>query len=141
MSAGHVSARLPGLLRSGRSFGAARHVVQTQLSPVVGVPPGTTGEVSPLLVSVFCCLHAQANFFFFLHGVNCSGSWFPLHTMDTISGTCELCSNERLRYLLQVCDVTERATHRSPGALVERRPRLQLARWLPVGERTVSRKG
>lgn len=80
-------------------------------------------------------------FFFFLHGVNCSGSWFPLHTMDTISGTCELCSNERLRYRLQVCDVTERATHRSPGALVERRPRLQLARWLPVGERTVSRKG
>lgn len=65
VSAGHVSARLPGLLRSGRSFGAARHVVQTQLSPVVGVPPGTTREVSPLLVSVFCCLHAQANYLFF----------------------------------------------------------------------------
>lgn len=42
---------------------------------------------------------------------------------------------------LQVCDVTEGASHRSAGAVVERRARLQLSRWLPVRERAVSREG
>lgn len=77
----------------------------------------------------------------FLPGVNCPGRLFALVPLGTISGTSELCSDQRLRYLLQVCDVTEGATRRSPGALAERWPRLQLARWLSVGERTVSRKG
>lgn len=47
-----------------------------------------------------------------------------------------LTSNEHL----QVCDVTEGASHRSAGAVVERRAWLQLARWFPVRERTVSRE-
>lgn len=39
---------------------------------------------------------------------------------------------------LQVCYVTGGASHRSASAVVKRRARLQLARWPPVRERTVS---
>ena len=48
--AGSVSARLSRSLRPWWGDLPARHDVQTQLQTVVGVPPGSAGKVSPLLV-------------------------------------------------------------------------------------------
>lgn len=53
VSAGRDSARLPGF-PSRRGHEPARYGVHTQLPAVVGVPPGTTREVSPLLVRIVC---------------------------------------------------------------------------------------
>lgn len=121
---------------------------------------------STIAIGPDTCKHGRGSFStigrcVWLHRVNHTGSWFPLDTthiyrnlhkctapkdlfltpsstLDSVSYWWE--SDSSFTLLLQVCDVTERAAQRSPRALVERGPRLQLARWLSVGERTVPRE-